>query len=370
MAYFPESIMPSRLKDESQDVKGNQYIITAADVNKHDEEIRAIERVLGVRRPNFPGMCFSGWGNCSATSGFSGGSSGFSGFSAAGGCYPGPSECSSTVMDVFTALSRIFQQLAQVRDDYAYVTSGIVACANALPIPGMPGKIVFPTNWPMTTLDDTILDATTDAEQPLADLPYVTLSDVSSMPEIGYVSLINDMSDIISAVTLAQVNWSVNQVFPTSLLFKEDALYSADDRLEVNHTLPNDLAALADRRDGVGTNVEMLFYAGLDLNNKRILNVKRKQLGTTSTRHVRSDLVFKGRLGLQIAPVMARVSNKGLNQLDCYLRSDGTIRVRARNGNVPNLTDNTSHSYAQYQAVLLRTLDEIPPFTPGEEGCI
>ncbi len=40
MSYFPESLMPIIVKDESADSKGNSVVINAADFNKHSEEIR------------------------------------------------------------------------------------------------------------------------------------------------------------------------------------------------------------------------------------------------------------------------------------------------------------------------------------------
>ena len=84
MGYFPESIMPSRLKDESQDVKGNEFVVSAADVNKHDEEIRALQRVIGVRPATFPGKGFSGTSL----------PSGFSAFACIGDCTAPAPDCS------------------------------------------------------------------------------------------------------------------------------------------------------------------------------------------------------------------------------------------------------------------------------------
>jgi hypothetical protein len=124
MSYYPESIMPSRLKDGSADVNGNKYIASASDHNKHDEEIRAIEKALGARRPTFPG----GSACSAASSGFSSaiGFSSVIGFSASSGCYPAPSGCAGATNNLMDALQNIFDQLNEIRNGLVLVTSGTV----------------------------------------------------------------------------------------------------------------------------------------------------------------------------------------------------------------------------------------------------
>ena len=121
---------------------------------------------------------------------------------------------------------------------------------------------------------------------------------------------------------------------------------------------------------GMGTNVEILFYSGIDAPNNRLLNVHRKQLGTTSTRHGPGDLVFKGISSIQLSPFMYKVpSAKKIAHIDCVLRSDGTIQMRTREVNSLSFTDDTDMAYAAYQAILIKGLNQIPLPKIGTEEC-
>ena len=119
---------------------------------------------------------------------------------------------------------------------------------------------------------------------------------------------------------------------------------------------------------GLGTNVEVLFYSGLDTAGKKILNVHRRQMGTTSTRHAASDIVFKGLLSIQTSPVYYETDGS-FAHIDCYLRSNGKIEMHARKLNGLTFTDNTVKAYAAYQATLLKELDQIPNVDLGTEDC-
>lgn len=119
---------------------------------------------------------------------------------------------------------------------------------------------------------------------------------------------------------------------------------------------------------GFGTNVEILFYSGIDRDNNKILNVYRKQFGTTSTRHAASDLVFAGILSIQVAPFYLRTDGK-LAHLDCYLRSNGKIEMHTRKVDGLAFAENTNKAYASYQATLIKELDPIPNVKLGTEEC-
>jgi len=391
MSYFPESIMPSRLADESADVNGNKYILNASDVNKHDEEIRAIERTLGVRRPMFPGLCYS-----AASSGFST-ATGFSsveGFSAAAGCYPAPSGCAGATNNLMDALQDIFARLSAIREGLVLVTSGTVSCRNDV-LGGSTGQIVFPTSWPITTLGDYI-PHTFPEEMPSADLDYVTLADVSGMPEIGYVTIINDSANMIfhDVPDSSGIPDPTNVIGPTSIAQEDtppgysgfsgfsgyvgfSGLYYLDDIAVASGTtsiVPEYvLDRLAERMASAqAQNVEILFYAGLDAGNNRILNVRRAQLGSTPTQHAPQDLVFKGRLSIQVSPTLLRCIGEDIAQAECYLRSDGSVKFRgwtAPSGFSGTWNEDGHVAYAQYQAVLVKTMDEVAPLRPGEESC-
>lgn len=372
MAYFPESIMPSRLKGESQDIKGNRFILSAADVNKHDEEIRAIQRVLGVRRPRIPAIGFSGTCDTSGAGGGSGGSPGETGSFTPGcldsekvdGLCPGesPPGCETPAQDVFSALETISDTLNQLRDDAMLMASGIVAVVDPA-IPGADGKIVWPSDWPVTTLLSAIPDPSTDDDEELEDLSSVELDDVSGLPDGGgFVTIINDVSTVI----FRSGNRNLRLLGYTSLATSDDPIYDQDD-IDIGESVANKA-----RIFGLGTNVEIMQYESIDRDNNLLLNVSRKQLGTSSTRHAAGDLVFKGRVSINVSPINYRLDRRRIDQIDAVLRSDGSVdlRVRRRDGGALDIEDDddTTLAYAHYHAVLLRELEPLPPFDPGQFG--
>jgi len=294
-------------------------------------------------------------------------------------------------------LQDIFDQLNEIRNGIVLVTSGTVSCRNDV-LGGANGAIVFPTNWPVTTLVD-FVPATLPEEAQPSDLDYVTLADVSGLPSIGYVSIINDSSnmlfyDIPEAPLFPNPS---NVIGPTSMAQEDSASYSGfsgfsgfagfsglyyiDDQVVASGysstAIPQYvLDRLVDRvATGQSTNVEILFYAGVDAPNNRILNVRRCVLGSTATQHAPSDLVFKGRLSIQASPTLVRSLGDDMAQVECYLRSNGTITTRAWtfsgfSGFSGGAWYEDGHvAYAQYQAVLVKSLGEIPPLRPGEESC-
>ena len=61
-----------------------------------------------------------------------------------------------------------------------------------------------------------------------------------------------------------------------------------------------------------------------------------------------------------------------MSQVECYVRSNGSISTRAWScdaGFSGAWSEDGHVTYAQYQAVLAKTLGEIPPLRPGEEAC-
>jgi len=363
MPYFPESIMPSRLKDESQDVKGNKFIISALDVNKHDEEIRAIEKVVGIRRPRFP------------TSGFRGGPGVNPEDPFVGDCLPedmidghckldSPDTYNETppqTRDIYVYLDNIFKSLSDFRDNYLLMTSGIVGSADPEK-PAANGKITFPTDWPITTLLSEIPDASVDEEETLPDLEWVEVSDVSTLPdEGGFVTIINDAVPIM----YVSGNKNLRAVGYTSIAVPlanpSSPIYAQND-MSIDQS-----AALRPKIFGLGTNVEILQYSELDRDANRLINVKRKQLGTTSTRHSPHDLVFGGRLSICFGPINYRFkqteSRKRIDAIDCVLRSNGKIELKLRKRDLgnPDLDDDrTTIAYVHYHALLFREREPIP----------
>ncbi len=114
----------------------------------------------------------------------------------------------------------------------------------------------------------------------------------------------------------------------------------------------------------LGTNVEVLFYSGRDIGANQLQNVYRRQLGTTSTRHAPSDLVFKGVLGIQASPTLLKTTSGQADGMYCLLRSNGRVDMIATTAGVVQ-TDITDKSYAAWKAILVRSLDPIPPLSFG-----
>ena len=156
MSYFPQSLMPSRVKSEAADVDGNRYIMDGDDHNRVDAEIRAIEKtLLGVQ-----------------TSG--------------GGTVGSAATCS--IQQIMLAVA---QQMQLIRDTMVDSTSGVVAVKDDA-VPGVDGMIPFPAAW-YTTLVSDIPDDSLNDEDAL-DATSVTIADASGMPPEGYITIINDVS--------------------------------------------------------------------------------------------------------------------------------------------------------------------------------
>jgi len=331
MAYFPEQIMPSNLKDESQDVRGNPHVIGASDHNKIDEEIRAIETYIGVK-PSSYSLGFSGQG-C--------GLAGFSAFSSSS--YPVPSQASSVGSTNLDLLNYVSNALNILKDETLLVTSGVVAIKDPA-VPGATGMIPWPASWAsfMTTLGQDLGDVSISDEEDEEDIAAVQLADVSNLDEIGFVSMINNV-----------------YTFETTLGAKDDDFmaygFSGTTLPSENDTAENQ--SLLYRQLFMGSNVEMMNYWGYDNSNGTILRVGRKKQGTMSWAHKTGDLVFKGKLFLNVTPLMYLAPASELNSIDCYVTPTGRIcfRTRTYDDTSNTLSENATHLYASYQAVLVRT---------------
>lgn len=388
MAYFPESLMPQRLKDESQDVKGNQYIVSAADFNKHDEEIRAIQFALGVRTAAFPASGYSGCGGCPPADGSPdpSGASMFDCFSCSGAnCYPAKPDCAGVVTDVATALTNIFTQLERIRDTMCDTASGIVAISDDS-VSSPDGKIPFPTSWYVATLAQDIPDASTSDDDDsttapsLADIPSLTITSTTPLNlqvNGGYITIINDMSQF----KLAQKGRNLNVMGLTSLGGENTSTpyYNFDNQFIFGDILDaTELRLPSDRVFGLGTNVEIMAFDSIVLvggSTYKLLNVQRKQRGTTSTAHKASDLVFMGRLSIEVSPVLYKIVKAAgqtgrLDDVSCCLRSNGQVNliVRSRDPGKVDYFDQTQYAYAEWQATLVGDLDPIPMFNPAQGG--
>lgn len=329
MPYFPESIMPSNIKDESQDIKGNPYIISAADYNKHDQEIQAIEKYINPSPPNYS-LGFSGTG-CGISS--------FSGFS--GYYYPVPSGFSGN--NNLDKISYVMSVLEDVRDNTMFVTSGIIVIKDPA-IPAADGIIQWPSGWSsyITKLSEDMYDDTIDDEQIVPELDSLTLEDVYGMPDSGQITVINPISSIWSDIGGFKDNFMAygnqGEILPPE-----------------NDTDSN--KSLLYRRLSMGTNVEIMNYLGIDRINNRILHVSRKSQGTMCWKHKTGDLVFKGELSIFVSPFMYISDNEGFNNLECYISPLGKVTLKTRSYNYINgdRIENESHAYASYQAILIRS---------------
>jgi len=339
MPYYPESLMPEQKKDKTEDVPGNPFVINAEDVNKHDDEIRAIESFLGTYKPNFP-VNFSGTSY----------PSGFSGFSGNPYEYIPPCSQSNMLQTIDDALAKI----REIRNNMFFTTSGVVCIYDPRVSPSPSREIAFPTNWPTTTLVTPLSDDTKayDSFSPLPILSYVQVNNVDNMPETGYISIINEV----------YFKWIYDDpIWRYTIEFSRFA--SNTDELKI-------------RSKNIAGNVEVLRYSGIDKANKRLLNVKRRQLSSTSNPHFTNDLVFKGVLSLQVLPSLyffsdsygADSSNTLLyKEIHMYLRANGTI-----DGHLGIQTDSSYDNhhtfYASYQSQLIRSVSPMVVFDPSK-GC-
>lgn len=339
MAYFPESIMPERFKCQSDDVDGNPFVVNGKDINKHNDEIIAIETLLGVSKPNFP-------------VGYSGTSypSGFSGFS--GSPYSFSSACDKT--NILQTLDNALDKIREIRNNMILTTSGVV-CVLDPKVSGEDGNIIFPTNWPTTTLVTALSDDSHayDSVTQLDVLPYVQLANVSDMPETGYISIINEVS------------WTWTTVDDMSRLTIEYSRFGTE------------TSDLQIRRRNIAGTVEVMRYSGIDKVNSRILNVKRRQLGSTSTPHYAGDKVFKGRLSLQISPSLYAYANSYAADSGNLLLYKSIHLELLQSGNIKgylglqinnSLYDDSHSIYASYQSQLIRSVDPMDIFDPLK-GC-
>jgi len=188
--------MPSNLKDETADVRGNASVVSAADFNKHDDEIRAIEKSIGVL----------------------------------------PLDADSPPADPCSlagALSALATSLQALRDDLVETASGAVAVMD--PAAGADGMIPFPAAWSTTLVSDL------DDGLTLAPID-VTVADVSGMPPEGYVTIVNDMS---TAMTDASYSGTLGIVSPLTAYaavgkeFSYKILTSSTARIEVSTVRPS-----------------------------------------------------------------------------------------------------------------------------------
>jgi hypothetical protein len=160
MSFFPESLMPSNLKQESDDFGGNPYVISAEDFNIHDEEIRAIEKAIGVPKLTVPGFG-SVTDNCS----------------------------------LLSLIENVLEKLVEIRDDFIQMASGVVAVKDSAVFPTPNGQIPFPSDW-YTTIKAgiEIPDDSDNDEDELEKLPDLALVSVTGFPDEGYITVINDVS--------------------------------------------------------------------------------------------------------------------------------------------------------------------------------
>jgi hypothetical protein len=119
---------------------------------------------------------------------------------------------------------------------------------------------------------------------------------------------------------------------------------------------------------GLGTNVEVLFYSGIAGN--ALLNVQRKQSGTTSTRHAAGDLVFKGVVSVGLSPAMYKsTTGNKISDVFCVLRSNGRVDMQTMKVDGLSLTDDADIAYAAFHAAVIRSLPRLSQPLIGSTTC-
>jgi hypothetical protein len=122
------------------------------------------------------------------------------------------------------------------------------------------------------------------------------------------------------------------------------------------------------RAFALGTNVEFLFYSGRDIPNNKLLNVYRKQQGSTSTRHGAGDLVFPGMLSVQASPTEYLTNGGPIGAVYCLVRSNGSVTMRVMTNGAITQIDDTSLARASYQVVLVSESPTAPVFDLEEQA--
>lgn len=122
-----------------------------------------------------------------------------------------------------------------------------------------------------------------------------------------------------------------------------------------------------DKAIAPGTNVEILHYRGIS--GDSLIGVSREKKGSFMGSHRTGDLVFKGELSITATPSLwvadlnvPGTDDDGMGHVECFVTPEGQIKLASRvaNQEVANqavvLEDETStHAYAQFQAVLVRS---------------
>lgn len=190
MPFFPDSIMPARFKSEADDAKGNRQIVSAADHNLHDEEIRAIEQAVG----------------------------------------PKDNPCSLAGM-----IATLANKIAQLRDETVETSSGVVAIRDPYsyypPLP-IDGKIPFPSAWHTTLISD--IGENDNGTS-------ITVADASNIPDEGYITIINDISPAMRQTSYGETLSIISPSFAyacAGIPFEFEIMTSVPATVSVSGTLP------------------------------------------------------------------------------------------------------------------------------------
>jgi hypothetical protein len=180
-------------------------------------------------------------------------------------------------------------------------------------------------------------------------------SETEAVITTGSIPFVDSNYDLIAQNVDGQAGvWDKLKVFPPGAGVGEICRYTS---------VSSDLPA---RYFGLGTNVEVLAYSGVDTDNRKILNVYRKQLGTSSTPHEENAVVLKGIASVKVSPFLAKAAGN-LAHVDCLLRGDGRIMMKTMNADTEVFIENTDIARASYMATLVKPLTEIS--LPTAEDC-
>lgn len=192
------------------------------------------------------------------------------------------------------------------------------------------------------------------------------LANVSHMPESGYITIINDIS--LAYLYGPLFDGVAGQAFPlpamSSLTSSSRPVFRIPDGVLSGFATGDLLVGGEDAVFGLGTNVEVLFYSGIDCNTNTLLNVYRGVNGTTVTAHGAGDIVFKGILSIQVSPMGLSMTGN-TTTIQCRLRSDGRIELGG-------FYQSSTRAYAAYQAILIGQAPLVKSFDPSndEEDCL
>lgn len=239
MAYFPKALMPLTSKADFSGSSGfsGSNLISAADYNKHDQELLAIEQFLGVNG-GFPRL---GLNKDVARD---------DGQPVSGGAAAGGAGSPEQALLAANGGQNLLNQIAKLTDQLNVFVDGGIASSSGSTQTG--GRIIFP--------EDSFFCYLTGV--PSAGDTTIAVNSTAGFPSSGVISILNDVQQAV-------VPGAVSTTTPPSS--------------KKNPPPPPTRGPILERVAGGLSNVEWIQYSGK--NSTQFLNCQRGYLGTYAGPH-------------------------------------------------------------------------------------